>query len=105
MPVYRGSTYGKYVGKITGSPRSLIASEQRLEGGTIRDGSPRIEAGDDNESEAIRALQTQTAYPADEAAARSEAHGLKVVMNRCPAIEIPRLRLPEQKPVIVCGLR
>jgi uncharacterized protein len=30
----------------------------------------------------------------DEAAARAEAHGLKVVMNRCPAIEIPRLGLP-----------
>jgi predicted CoA-binding protein len=30
----------------------------------------------------------------DEAAARAEAHGLKVVMNRCPAIEIPRLGVP-----------
>ena len=30
----------------------------------------------------------------DAAAARAEAHGMKVVMNRCPAIEIPRLRLP-----------
>ncbi|HEY3912300.1 MAG TPA: CoA-binding protein [Stellaceae bacterium] len=29
----------------------------------------------------------------DEAAARAEARGLKVVMNRCPAIEIPRLGL------------
>jgi predicted CoA-binding protein len=27
----------------------------------------------------------------DHAAARAQAHGLKVVMNRCPAIEIPRL--------------
>ena len=30
----------------------------------------------------------------DAAAARAEAHGMKVVMNRCPAIEIPRLGLP-----------
>jgi uncharacterized protein len=29
----------------------------------------------------------------DAAAALAEAHGLKVVMNRCPAIEIPRLGL------------
>jgi uncharacterized protein len=29
----------------------------------------------------------------DNAAARAEAHSLQVVMNRCPAIEIPRLGL------------
>jgi hypothetical protein len=28
------------------------------------------------------------------AAARAEAAGLRVVMNRCPAIDIPRLNLP-----------
>src|SRR5213082_3050967 len=30
----------------------------------------------------------------EEAAAKAEAAGLKVVMNRCPHIEIPRLRVP-----------
>jgi predicted CoA-binding protein len=29
----------------------------------------------------------------DDAALRAEARGIKVVMNRCPAIEIPRLGL------------
>jgi predicted CoA-binding protein len=29
----------------------------------------------------------------DEAAAKAEARGIEVVMNRCPAIEIPRLKL------------
>jgi predicted CoA-binding protein len=31
------------------------------------------------------------------AAARAEAKGIKVVMNRCPAIEIPRLGLPRRE--------
>jgi predicted CoA-binding protein len=32
------------------------------------------------------------------AAARAEAAGLKVVMNRCPAIDLPALRVPKIKP-------
>lgn len=34
----------------------------------------------------------------DHAASRAGAHGLKVVMNRCPAIEIPRLGVPPRLP-------
>src|SRR5262245_16730668 len=33
----------------------------------------------------------------DAAAARAEAQGMKVVMNRCPAIEIPRLGLTRKE--------
>src|SRR2546430_2888846 len=40
-----------------------------------------------------KAVWMQLGVRDDDAAARAEAHGLKVVMNRCPAIEIPRLGL------------
>ena len=41
----------------------------------------------------IKSVWMQLDVRDDAAAARAEAHGIKVVMNRCPAIEIPRLAL------------
>ena len=40
-----------------------------------------------------KAVWMQLGVRDDDAAARAEAQGLQVVMNRCPAIEIPRLGL------------
>jgi predicted CoA-binding protein len=41
----------------------------------------------------VKAVWMQLGVVDAAAAARAEAHGIKAVMNRCPAIEIPRLGL------------
>lgn len=41
-----------------------------------------------------RLIWTQLGVRDDKAAATAEAAGVAVIMDRCPAIEIPRLRLP-----------
>jgi predicted CoA-binding protein len=45
-------------------------------------------------SKGAKVIWMQLGVRDDDAAARAAAHGLRVVMNRCPAIEIPRLGLP-----------